>query len=245
MFQQYTNRATRISLVVFLMTIQFDLNGLLMLPAASAQQPAGQQVFVPPAIRSVDSNKLRAMAKPRPLSAPEKMKLLTSMPSVGPRIKSTNLWKPVLRLTPRNSFFSTPTLKAYWFFNEVVCFTPHLFDDDGVALFVKPADGNGNQMELRFAGTPGKLYAVDVTLGIGGNTGTNTYRVRCDADGNKDSEKKFEFKTGPIAKFEHLLFDLAPSTSGQYIVAISMISNTRDPSFSWWYFSSLEVGMVE
>jgi hypothetical protein len=234
------------SLVVLMMTIQLALNALLMPPDASAQQPAGQPLFVPPAIRSVDNNKLRAMAKPTPLSAPEKMKLLKSILSVDPRIKSTNEWKPFLRLTPRNSFVSTPgTFEAYWYFNQVVFFTPHWWDDDGVALFVGPLE-NGSQMVLRFSGQPNQKYAVDVTLGIGlaGEEGTNTYRVVCVVDGTPLPAKKIEFKTAP-RRHVHLLFDLAPSKSGEYMVTISMIPNTTNPGNSWWYFSSLEVGTVQ
>jgi len=246
MSKQYANRATRMSLVVLMMTIQLALNGLLMPPDASAQQPAGQQVFGPPAIRSVDNNKLRAVARPGPLSALEKMRLLKSMPSVAPRIKSTNVWKPFLRLTPRNSYVSKPgTVEAYWYFNQVVYFTPRWWDDEGVALFVGSLE-NGSQMVLRFSGQPNRKYAVDVTLGIGlaGDEGTSTYRVVCVVDGTPLPAKKIELKTAP-RRHEHLLFDLAPSKSGEYMVTISMIPNTTNPGNSWWYFSSLEVGIVE
>lgn len=246
MFQEYTNRATRISLVVFLMTIQFTLNGLLMPPTASAQQPVGQQVFVPSELRSVDHNTLRTLAKATPLSAPEKLKLLKSMTFVGPSIKSTTVWKPVLRLTPRNSFVSNPgTLKAYWHFNQVVFFTPQWWDDQGVALFAGSLE-NGSQMVLRFSGQPNQKYAVDVTLGIGlaGDEGTSTYRVVAVVDGKTLPAKKFDFKIAP-RRHEHLLFDLAPSKSGEYMVTISMIPNTNNNGNSWWYFSSLEVGTVQ
>jgi hypothetical protein len=213
-----------------------------------SQQTAGQQVFVPPALRSVDHKKLRAMAKTGQLSAPEKMRLLKSMPTASPLIKSTNVWKPVLRLTPRNSWVSTPAVKAYWYFNEVVFFTPQWWDDDGVALFSGPLE-NGTQMVLRFsrrADQPNQAYAVDVTLGIGlaGDEGTNTYRVVCVVDGTPLPAKKIELKTAP-RRHDHLLFDLAPSKSGEYMVTISMIPNTTTDPHSWWYFSSLEVGIVE
>ena len=248
MSKQYTNRATRISLVVFLMTSQFALTGLLMPPDASAQQHAGQEVFVPPALRSVDRNKLRAMAKTRPLSPPEKMRLLKSMPTASPLIKSTNVWNSVLRLTPRNSYVSKPgTVEAYWYFSQVVYFTPRWWDDEGVALFVGSLEF-GSQMVLRFSGQPDQKYAVDVTLGIGlgGDDVTSTYRVVCVVDGTPLPAKNFEFKTAP-RRHEHLLFDLAPSKSGEYMVTISMIPNpnTKADPPSWWYFSSLEVGTVQ
>jgi hypothetical protein len=243
MFQQYTNRATRISLVVFLMTIQFALNGLLMPPGASAQQHAGQPehagqpILVPPTLRAVepkvDSNKVRAMANPARLSPREKMKLLKS-----PLITSKNVWKPLLRLTPRNSFVSNTLFEGYWYFNEVAFFTPHFWDDDGVALFVSPLE-NGTQMVLRFAGQPNKPYAVDVTLGIPGHPSTNRYKVVIVMDGVNGPPK--EFKVGPNA-IEHLLLDLAPSTSGEYIVTITSIEKEFN---AWWYFISLEVGIVE
>jgi hypothetical protein len=242
MFQQYTVRATRISLVA-LMTLQFALSGLMMAPSAPAQQPAGQQVFVPPAIKAVDHNELGAMATHGQWSPQEKMSLLKSMPSVSPLISAPNVLQPFLRLTPRYSFVSKPgTVEAYWSFNQVVYFTPRWWDDEGVALFEGPLEF-GSQMVLRFSGQPNQKYAVDVTLGIGlaGEKGTNTYRVVCVVDGTPLPAKKFEFKTAP-RRHEHLLFDLAPSTSGEYMVTISMIPNTKpDEPHSWWYFSSLEV----
>jgi len=246
MFQQYTIHATRISLVV-LMTLQFALSVLLMAPGASAQQHAGQEVFVPPALlRSVDRNKLRAMAKTGQLSPPEKMRLLKSMPTASPLIKSTNVWKPFLRLTPRNPYVSKPgTVEAYWYFNQVVYFTPRWWDDEGVALFVGSLEF-GSQMVLRFSGQPNQKYAVDVTLGIGlgGDDIISTYRVVCVVDGTPLPAKKIDLKTAP-RRHDHLLFDLAPSNSGEYMVTISMIPNTTNPGNSWWYFSSLEVGIVE
>lgn len=249
MFQQYTNRATRMSLVVFLMAIQFALNGVLMPPDASAQQHAGQEVFVPPALGSVDHKKLKAMANPVRLSAPEKMRLLKSMPTASPLIKSPNVLKPFpLRLTPRNSFVSKPgTVEAYWYFNEVVYFTPRWWDDEGVALFVGSLEF-GSQMVLRFSGQAHQKYAVDVTLGIGlaGDDVISTYRVVCVVDGTPLPAKNFEFKTAP-RRHEHLLFDLAPSKSGEYMVTISMIPNpkTKADPHSWWYFLSLEVAEAE
>jgi hypothetical protein len=243
MFKQYTNRATRMSLVVLMMTIQFALNGLLMPLSASAQQPAGQPehagqpILVPPAVRAadskVDSKKLRAMANPARLSPPEKMKLLKS-----PLITSKTVWKPLLRLTPRNSFVSNTLFEGYWYFNEVAFFTPHWWDDDGVALFVSPLE-NGTQMVLRFAGQPNKPYAVDVTLGIPGHPTTNQYKVVRVVDGVTGPAKTFT--VGPNA-IEHLLFDLAPSTSGEYIVTITSIQKDFN---AYWYFISLELGIVE
>ena len=247
MFQQYTIHANRISLVV-LMTLQFAVSGLVMPPDVSAQQHAwqpehaGQPLFVPPAVKAadskVDTRKLRAMANPARLSPPEKMKLLKSMPTVSPLIKLKTVWKPLLRLTPRNSFVSNTLFEGYWYFNEVAFFTPHWWDDDGVALFVSPLE-NGDQMVLRFAGQPNQPYAVDVTLGIPGHPSTNRYKVVIVVDGVTGPAKTFTI--GPEA-IEHLLFDLAPSTSGEYIVTISSISKDFN---AYWYFSSLEVGMLQ
>ena len=234
MFQQYTVRVTRISLVA-LITLQFALSGLIMAPSATAQQPARQQVFVPPAIKSVANNK-----------PAEEMRLLNSMPSLSPHIKSTNVVKPFLRLTPRTSFVSKPgTVEAYWYFNQVVYFTPRWWDDEGVALFEGSLEG-GSQMVFRFSGQPNQKYAVDVTLGIGlgGDKGISTYRVVCVVDGTPLPAKKIELETAP-RRHEHLLFDLAPSTSGEYMVTISMVPNTTNDPHYWWYFSSLEVAEAE
>lgn len=232
MFRQYPNRATRISLVV-LMTLQFGLNSLLMAPSASAQQPTEEQVFVPPAVKSVDKNRLRTMARPRQVSNPEKLRSLKNVQNVTPIIKTKRIWQTVLRLTPRRSF----ALAGYWYFNGVAFFTPRWFDEDeGVALFVNP-EPVGSQMVLRFTGQPGQRYAVDVTLGIGGNPGTNTYRVGCAVDGVPGPTKTIQVGNGPT---EHLFFDLAPSTSGQYMVSVSC-----DQMTSWWFFSSLELGLLK
>jgi hypothetical protein len=242
MFQQYTIHATRISLVG-LMTLQFALSVLLMPLSASAQQHAGQPehagqlILVPPTLRAVepkvDSDKVKAMANPARLSPREKMKLLKS-----PLITSKNVWKPLLRLTPRNSFVSNTIFEAYWYFNEVAFFTPHHYDDDGVALFVSPLE-NGDQMVLRFAGQPNKLYAVDVTLGIPGHPSTNQYKVVRVVDGETRPAKTFT--VGPNA-IEHLLFDLEPAKSGAYMVTITSIQKDFN---AYWYFISLEVGIVE
>jgi hypothetical protein len=247
MFQQYTIHATRISLVV-LMSLQFAVSGLVMPRDASAQQHAGQPehagqpLFVPPAVKAVDSKvdtrKLRAMANPARLSPPEKMKLLKGTPTVSPLITSKSVWKPLLRLTPRNSFVSNTLFEGYWYFNQVAFFTPHWWDDEGVALFVSPLE-NGTQMVLRFAGQPNQAYAVDVTLGIPGQPSTNRYKVVIVPDGRPDPPK--EFKVGPNV-IEHLLFDLAPSTSGEYIVTITSIEKEFN---AWWYFISLEAGMLQ
>jgi hypothetical protein len=242
MFQQYTIHATRISLVV-LMSLQFALSGLVMPPDASAQQHAGQPehagqpLIVPPVVKAadpkVDTNKLREMANPARLGPREKMTLLKS-----PLITSKNVWKPLLRLTPRNSFVSNTLFEAYWYFNEVAFFTPHWWDDDGVALFVSPLE-NGTQMVLRFAGQPNKPYAVDVTLGIPGHPSTNQYKVVRVVDGVSGPAKTFT--VGPNA-IEHLLFDLEPAKSGEYIVTITSIQKEFN---AYWYFISLEVGMVQ
>jgi hypothetical protein len=242
MFQQYTIHATRISFVV-LMTLQFTVSCLVMPPDASAQQHsgqpehAGQPLFVPPALRAVDpkvdSDKARAMANPAQLSPREKMKLLKS-----PLITSKNVWKPLLRLTPRNSFVSNTVFEGYWYFNQVAYFTPRWWDDDGVALFVSPLD-SGTQMVLRFSGQPNQPYAVDVTLGIPGHPSTNQYKVVRVVDGVTGPAKTFT--VGPNA-IEHLLLDLGPSKSGQYIVTITSIQEKFN---AWWYFISLEVGIVE
>jgi hypothetical protein len=219
------------------------LSALLMPLSASAQQHAGQPehagqpILVPAAVKAVDPKvdirKLRAMANPARLSPTEKMKLLKS-----PLITSKNVWNPLLSLTPRNSFVSNTLFEAYWYFNEVAYFTPRWWEDDGVALFVSPLD-SGTQMVLRFSGQANQPYAVDVTLGIPGHPSTNQYKVVRVVDGVTGPAKTFT--VGPNA-IEHLLLDLGPSKSGQYIVTITSIQEKFN---AWWYFISLEVGIVE
>jgi hypothetical protein len=151
--------------------------------SASGQRPAEVRPVdinkLRPTGGPIDVNKLRAMGKAPQLSPAEKLIRLKKEPSVGAEAHSKTLWKPVsgFRLTPRNSYFA-PT-RSYWYFNQPALFTPHLYDDEGVALFVSavPNADSGNQMVLLFNGQPNTTYGVDITLGIGGNPGTNTFKV--------------------------------------------------------------------
>ena len=221
MFNQHGNRATRIFRAAS-MTLAFALSGLLMQSTASAQPPSGPQIFVPPVL----------MVKPAQLSAPEKLKLLKSMPTVTPTSKSKTVWEPVLKLTPQHSYTSA----AYWYFSQPAVFTPHWWEDEGAAIYVTVA--TTPQMIMRFGGgQANQAYAIDVTLGIGGNPGSNTFSVGYVVDGVAVDPQSITVGNGP---YEHLLLELPPSKSGQYIVVVHCTQLT-----SWWYFSSLEVAMLQ
>ena len=229
MSKQHTNRATR-RLLVALMTLPFALTGVLMQPTAFAQQSGARQIPAPPVIKGADDNR-KLRARPERLTAPEKLKRLKRLPDVTASTRSKSAWKPVLRFTPRNSF-SAPT--NCWYFYQPAFFTPQFWDDDGVALFVNPA--TTAQMVMRFVGLQNQAYAIDITLGIPGTAG-NVFAIGVVVDGVPAPQKSIRVGAGP---YEHLLFELPPSQSGQYMVVVFCSQMA-----TWWTFASLEVGLLQ
>ena len=199
--------------------------------SVSAQRPDRKQIFVPPELRKIDSAKLQTVANPGRLSPLRKLSLLKAMPDVDPANKSKTNWTPLFRLTPRNPLAQP----GYWYFNQPAVYTPHWYDDEGVALFVSPAP-TSSQMVLLFAGQPNQAYAIDVTVWVNGST---TYKIGYAVDGTPATPKERKFNPAKPG-FEHLVFDLPASTSGEYEIGISCTQMD-----AWWAFYSLEAGALQ
>jgi hypothetical protein len=199
--------------------------------SVSAQRPDRKQIFVPPDVRRIDSAKLQTVAKLGQLSPARKLALLKTMPDINPGNASKTTWTPFFRLTPRSPF----TQPGYWYFSAPAVYTPHWYDDEGVALFVN-ASPNSNQMVLLFSGQPNQAYAIDVTMWVNDVAG---FRFGYAVDGTPVTPKERKFNPAK-PEFQHLIFDLPASTSGEYEVAVTCIDMK-----AWWAFYSLEVGALQ
>ena len=216
--------------------MQISLFALIVLTGAlaisvSAQQPDTKRVFAPREIKRIDNAKLRAAANPQRLSPAAQMRLLKAMPDVNPGNKSKTVWKPFFRLTPRNPFAQP----GYWYFNQPILYTPHWYDDEGVAFF-ETAAPTSSQMVLLFSGQPNQAYAIDVTLWTNGAT---KFQFGYAVDGTPAPLKVRPLNDGKSG-FVHLVFDLPASTSGEYEIGISCTLTT-----AWFGFFSLEAGSLQ
>ena len=209
---------------------QLALIGVLAI-SALAQRPDLKQRFVPPDVLRSDSAKLLRVSNPPRLSPAQKMAMLKSMPDVNLGNKSKTIWNPFFRLTPR-----APIAPAgYWYFNVPAVYTPHWYNDEGVAFYVSPAP-TSSQMILLFSGQPNQAYAIDVTVFVNDVT---RYRIVYAVDGTPVTPKDRKFEPSQPG-FAHLVFDLPASTSGEYEVTISCTEMK-----AWWGFYSLQVGALQ
>ena len=199
--------------------------------SAFAQRPDRRQVLVPAEARKLDTAKLRTAPAPGRLIPARKLAMLKTMSDVEPANKSKTNWTPFFRLTPQSPFAQ----QGYWYFSAPAVYTPHWYDDEGVALFVSPAP-TSSQMVLLFSGQPNQAYAIDVTVWV---NSTTSYRIGYAVDGTPAAPKERKFDTAKPG-FEHLVFDLPASTSGEYEIGISCTQMG-----SWWAFYSLEAGTLQ